>query len=64
MIWPNLEDPEAGVRFVLDDPTEAYLWKGLEETGCAAMKTISEVAEIVGRDLSSFAKVWSTSLLG
>lgn len=25
MIWPNLVDPKVGGRFILDDPTEAYL---------------------------------------
>jgi len=26
VFWPNLEDAEGGARFVLDDPSEAYLW--------------------------------------
>jgi hypothetical protein len=25
IIWPNLEDPEGRARFVLEDPSEAYL---------------------------------------
>ena len=25
VIWLNLEDPESGASFILDDPTEAYL---------------------------------------
>ena len=26
VFWPNPEDPEGSARFVLDDPSEAYLW--------------------------------------
>ena len=26
VFWPNLDDTEGGARFVLDDPSEDYLW--------------------------------------
>jgi hypothetical protein len=57
VIWPNLADPEGGARFVLDNHTEAYLWKGLEETGHARMKAINQGAELVGWDFSNFTRV-------
>lgn len=37
VIWPNPEDQDGRARFVPDDPFEAYLWKGLEETGRASV---------------------------
>ena len=43
VIWPDLEDPEGRARFVLDDPSEAYLWQGLEECGRANVKAINRV---------------------
>jgi len=58
MIWPNLNNPEAGARFVLDDPTELYLWRGMRETGRTAMNTINQLAELVGRDFFKLAKVY------
>ena len=33
VIWPNHGDAEGGARFVLDDPSENYLWQGLEHVG-------------------------------
>jgi hypothetical protein len=41
VVWPNPEDLEGRAKFILDDPTKAYFWKGLEETGRASMKAIN-----------------------
>jgi hypothetical protein len=43
--------------FILDDPSKAYLWKGLEETGHASVQAINRAFELVSRDLYNFAQV-------
>jgi len=55
MIWPNPDDPEGRARFVLDDPSEAYLWRGLEESGRASVDAINRTSELVGWDMFKFA---------
>jgi len=62
MIWPNPNDPEERARFVLDDPSEAYLWRGLEECRRASAEAINRASELVSRDMFKFAKVRSPSL--
>jgi len=47
VIWPDIEDPEGRARFVLDDPSKAYLWQGLEECGNASVEAINRAE--VGR---------------
>ena len=37
VFWPNLDDAEGGARFVLDDPSEDYLWQGLDACGRASV---------------------------
>ena len=64
MVWPNPEDPEGRARFVHDDPTEAYFWKSLEETGRASVQAINRAAELVGRDLHNFAQIWAPNPFG
>ena len=55
VIWPNPNDPEGRARFVLDDPSEAYLWWGLEECGCASVEAINQASELMSRDMFKFA---------
>ena len=62
MIWPNPDDPEGRARFVLDDPSEAYLWRGLEECGRASVDAINRASELVSRDMFKFSQVRSLSL--
>jgi len=38
VFWPNFDDAEGGARFVLDDPSEAYLWQGLDACGRASVE--------------------------
>ena len=64
MVWPKPEDLEGRARFILNNPTEAYFWKGLEETGRASMKAINQAAELMGRDLYNFAQVWAFDPFG
>ena len=59
MIWPNPDDPEGRTRFVLDDPSEAYLWRGLEECGRASVEALNRSSELVSRDMFKFAQVQS-----
>ena len=59
VVWPNPKDLEGRAKFILDEPIEAYFWKGLEETGCASMKAINQVVELMGRDLYNSAQVWA-----
>ena len=47
---------------MLDDPSEAYLWRGLEECGHASVDAINRVSELVSRDMFKFAQVRSLSL--
>ena len=63
VIWPNPDDPEGRARFVLDDPSEAYLWRGLEECGRASVEAINWASEPVSWDMFKFAQVRSPSLL-
>ena len=53
----NPEDPDGRAMFILDDPSKAYLWKGLEETGHASVQAINRAFELVSRDLYNFAQV-------
>ena len=62
VIWPNPDDPEGRARFVLDDPSEAYLWRGLEECGRASVEAINRAFELMSRDMFKFAQVRSLSL--
>jgi hypothetical protein len=55
VIWPNPDDPEGRARFVLDDLSEAYLWRGLEECGCASIEAINRASELMSRDMFKFA---------
>ena len=41
VFWPDLDDAEGGARFVLDDPSEVYLWQGLDVCGHASVKAIN-----------------------
>ena len=63
VVWPNHDDPEGRARFVLDDPSQAYLWWGLEECGRASVEAINRESELVSRDMFKFAQVRSSSLL-
>ena len=63
MVWPNPDDPEGRARFVLDDPSEAYLWRDLEECRHASVEAINRASELVSRDMFKFAQVRSPSLL-
>jgi len=38
VIWLNPDDPEGRARFVLDDPSESYLWRGLVNAGARASR--------------------------
>ena len=62
VIWPNPDDPEGRARFVLDDPSESYLWRGLEECGRASVEALNRASELVSRDMFKFAQVRSLSL--
>ena len=57
MIWPNPDDPEERARFVLDNPSEAYLWRGLEECGHASVEALNRASELVSRDMFKLAQV-------
>ena len=63
--WPGFgpqEREEGRARFVLDDPSEAYLWRGLEECGRASVEAINRAFELMSRDMFKFAQVRSLSL--
>jgi len=62
VIWPNPDDPEGRARFVLDDPLESYLWRGLEECGRASVEALNRASELVSRDMFKFAQVRFLSL--
>ena len=62
MIWPNPHDPKGRARFMLDDPSEACLWWGLEECGRASVDAINWASELVRRDMFKFAQVRLLSL--
>jgi len=55
VFWPNLDDAEGGARFVLDDPSEAYLWQGLDACGRASVEAINRASELVSRDMYKLA---------
>ena len=57
VVWPNPDDPEGRARFVLDDPSEAYLWRGLEECGRASVEALNRASELVSRDMFKLAQV-------
>jgi len=57
VFWPNLDDAEGGARFVLDDPSEVYLWQGLDACGRASVEAINRASELVSRDMYKLAQV-------
>ena len=57
IFWPNLEDVEGGARFVLDDPSEDYLWQGLDACGRASVEAINRASQLVSRDMYNLAQV-------
>jgi len=57
VFWPNLDDAEGGARFVLDDPSEDYLWQGLDACGCASVEAINRASQLVSRDMYNLAQV-------
>ena len=62
VFWPNLDDAEGGARFVLDDPSEAYLWQGLDACGRASVEAINRAPELVSRDMYKLAQVMLPSI--
>jgi len=63
VVWPDLDDPEGRARFVLDDPSEAYLWQGRDACGRASVEAINRASELVSRDMYKLAQVRLPSLL-
>ena len=63
MVWPNLDDVEGRARFILDDPSEAYLWQGLDACGRASVEAINRASELVSRDMYKLAQVRLPSLV-
>ena len=63
VIWPNLGDAEGGARFVLDDPSENYLWQGLESCGRASVVAINRASQLVARDMFNLAQVRLSPML-
>ena len=57
VFWPNLDDVEGRARFVLDDPSEAYLWQGLDACGRASVEAINRASELVSRDMYNLGQV-------
>ena len=57
VFWPNLDDAEGGARFVLDDPSEDYLWQGLDacERASADAEAINRASQLVSRDMYNLA---------
>jgi len=62
VVWPDLDDAEGRARFVLDDPSEAYLWQGLDACGRASVEAINRASELVSRDMYKLPQVWLLSL--
>ena len=62
VVWPDLDDAEGRARFVLDDPSEAYLWQGLDACGRANVEAINRASELVSRDMYKLAQVRLSSL--
>ena len=44
---------------MLDDPSESYLWRGLEECGHASVEALNRASELVSHDMFKFAQVRS-----
>jgi len=63
VIWPNLGDAEWGARFVLDDPSENYLWQGLDACGRAGVEALNRASQLVARDMFNLAQVRFLSVL-
>ena len=63
MVWPNLDDLEGRARFVLDDPSEAYLWEGVDTCRRASVEAINRAFELVSRDMHKLVQVRFLSLL-
>jgi len=57
VFWPNLDDAEGGTRFVLDEPSEDYLWQGLDACGRASVEAINRASQLVSRDMYNLAQV-------
>jgi len=57
VFWPNLDDAEGGARFVLDDPSEDYLWQGLDTCERASVEAINRASQLVSRDMYNLAQV-------
>jgi len=53
----NLDDAEGGARFVLDDPSEDYLWQGLDACGHTSVEAINRASQLVSRDMYNLAQV-------
>ena len=62
VVWPNPDDPEGRSRFVRDDPSKAYIWRGLEECGRASVEALNRASELVSRNMFKFAQVKFLSL--
>jgi len=63
VIWPNLNDAEGGARFVLDDPSENYLWQGLDACERAGVEAINRASQLVARDMYNLAQVRLSPML-
>jgi len=57
VIWPNLGNAERRARFVLDDPSEDYLWQGLDACGRVGVEALNRATQLVGRDMYNLAQV-------
>jgi len=57
VIWPNLGDAEGGARFILDDPSENYLWQGLDACVRAGVEALNRASQLVARDMYNLAQV-------
>ena len=62
VVWPDLDDAEGRARFVLDDPSEAYLWQSLDACGRASVEAINQASKLVSRDMYKLAQVRLPSL--
>jgi len=61
VIWPNPNDREGRARFMLDDPSEAYLCRGLEECGRTSVEALNRASELVSPNMFKLAQVRSLS---
>ena len=55
VFWPDSDSAEGGARFVLEDPSEVYLWQGLDACGRASVEAINRASELVSRDMYKLA---------